>query len=347
MPTEANAINSSATGIVGNTGTAFVSTAVTQFDVIVGGSTSSTLSNVAPSATSGVPLISQGAASQPVFGTAVVAGGGTGNTTFTAYAVITAGTTATGTFQNVSGVGTSGQLLVSAGASALPAWGSFQVVKQVFTATGANTYTPTAGMQYCIVEVQGGGGGGGRAKTSNIANCSVGGGGGGGGYSRKIVSAATVGASQTATVGGGGAGGAAAGGPNNGVTGTTSSFGVIVTAAGGVGGTGSGEAATNATAGGGGGTGASGDFNLSGGAGGYGYGITGTFVIAGSGGSSFFAPTTNQNQSPGFSTGTTGTAGDAYGAGGGGGLCFANAASTAAGGAGAAGIIVITEFVIT
>ena len=52
----------------------------------------------------------------------MVAGGGTGNTTFTAYSVIAAGTTATGTFQNVSGVGTSGQILTSNGASALPTW---------------------------------------------------------------------------------------------------------------------------------------------------------------------------------------------------------------------------------
>lgn len=56
-------------------------------------------------------------------GTAVdVAHGGTGNTTFTAYSVVCAGTTATGVFQNVSGVGTSGQVLTSNGASALPTW---------------------------------------------------------------------------------------------------------------------------------------------------------------------------------------------------------------------------------
>lgn len=48
--------------------------------------------------------------------------GGTGNTTFTAYSVICAGATATGAFQNVSGVGTSGQVLTSNGAGALPTW---------------------------------------------------------------------------------------------------------------------------------------------------------------------------------------------------------------------------------
>lgn len=95
--------------------------ATTQYNVLVGDANNK-LTNVAPSATSGVPLISQGAASNPAFGTAVVAGGGTGNTTFTAYAVITAGTTATGAFQNVSGVGTSGQVLTSNGAGTLPTW---------------------------------------------------------------------------------------------------------------------------------------------------------------------------------------------------------------------------------
>ncbi len=48
--------------------------------------------------------------------------GGTDNTTFTAYSVICAGTTAIGSFQNVSGLGTSGQILTSNGAGALPTW---------------------------------------------------------------------------------------------------------------------------------------------------------------------------------------------------------------------------------
>ena len=51
-----------------------------------------------------------------------VSDGGTGNTSFTAYSVVCAGTTATGDFQNVSGVGTSGQVLTSNGAAALPTW---------------------------------------------------------------------------------------------------------------------------------------------------------------------------------------------------------------------------------
>lgn len=55
-------------------------------------------------------------------GTLPVGNGGTGNTTFTPYSLICAGTTATGAFQNVSGLGTTGQQLTSNGAGALPTW---------------------------------------------------------------------------------------------------------------------------------------------------------------------------------------------------------------------------------
>jgi hypothetical protein len=49
-----------------------------------------------------------------------VAGGGTGVATLTAYAVICGGTTATGAVQSIASVGTSGQVLTSNGAGALP-----------------------------------------------------------------------------------------------------------------------------------------------------------------------------------------------------------------------------------
>lgn len=55
-------------------------------------------------------------------GTLPVAAGGTGLATTTAYGLIAAGTTSTGAFQQVSGTGTSGQLLTSNGAGALPTW---------------------------------------------------------------------------------------------------------------------------------------------------------------------------------------------------------------------------------
>jgi hypothetical protein len=50
-----------------------------------------------------------------------VAQGGTGDSSVTAYAVLCGGTS-TGVVQSVSGVGTSGQVLTSNGASALPTW---------------------------------------------------------------------------------------------------------------------------------------------------------------------------------------------------------------------------------
>ncbi len=124
LPTAGN-INTLGTGSItiagaGSTLTTQL-TGLTQYNVLVGqGST--TIGLIAPSATTGIPLISQGAASYPVFGTAVVAGGGTGSTSFTAFSVICAGTTSTGALQNVSGVGTSGQVLTSNGAGMLPTW---------------------------------------------------------------------------------------------------------------------------------------------------------------------------------------------------------------------------------
>jgi hypothetical protein len=54
--------------------------------------------------------------------TIAVANGGTGLITSTTYALFAGGTMATGAHQQVSGVGTAGQILESAGAGALPTW---------------------------------------------------------------------------------------------------------------------------------------------------------------------------------------------------------------------------------
>lgn len=110
------------TGVLTGNGTsAITANVVTQYGTIIAGA-SNAVSSIAPSATTGIPYISQGSAANPAFGTAVVAGGGTGETTFTAYSIIAAGTTATGPFQNVVGLGSLGQVLTSAGAASLPAW---------------------------------------------------------------------------------------------------------------------------------------------------------------------------------------------------------------------------------
>jgi hypothetical protein len=55
-----------------------------------------------------------------------VAQGGTGLTSTTAYAVVCGGTTSTGNLQSIAGVGTSGQVLTSNGAGALPTFTTLQ-----------------------------------------------------------------------------------------------------------------------------------------------------------------------------------------------------------------------------
>lgn len=57
-----------------------------------------------------------------VTGTVVVANGGTGLTALTAYALLAGGTTSTGNLQQISGLGTSTQVLTSNGPGALPTW---------------------------------------------------------------------------------------------------------------------------------------------------------------------------------------------------------------------------------
>lgn len=137
----ANSINESTTGICGFTGTAFTGTAVTQYNVILGGATSSTLVNVAPGATSGVPLISQGAASNPLFGTAVVAGGGTGSTSFNINGAVYSNTTTTGVLQ--AATLTDGQLLIGASAGA-PAAANITPGSGITVTNAANSITIAA-----------------------------------------------------------------------------------------------------------------------------------------------------------------------------------------------------------
>lgn len=131
-------------------------------------------------------------ASAGVSGTLPVANGGTGRTTNTAFAVICGGTTAGGAEQSIASVGTSGQVLTSNGAGALPTFqnaaaggGGFSNM-QVFTSSG--TFTVPAGITKVKATVIGGGGGGGAfdgtggtGGTSSFGSfCSATGGTGGG-----------------------------------------------------------------------------------------------------------------------------------------------------------------------
>lgn len=290
--TEANAINAATTGIVGNTGTSFTGSPVTQFNVQIGGATSSTLANVA-----------------------------LGN-----------------------------QQLLVGNTSAAPTGKSLSIVRQVFTATGAGTYTPTSGMVYCDVEVIGAGGGSGGCAATSVTNSNAAaGGGGGGGYSKKTISAATIGASKSFSIGSGGSAGSS--GQNNGGGGGTTTFGsTLLQATGGSGGTGSSSGSgAGANLGGAGGVGSLGDINISGQCGGYGFVITGTPLAGlaqvaqpGLGGPSFYG---FNSTSPNVQGGAA-IAGSNYGCGATGGALGQNQAAIA-GAAGANGYIVVTEYVLS
>lgn len=349
-----NAINANSTGLVRYNGTGtFDSVTTTNHNLLVGAS-SNGITSVAPSATSGVPVISQGASSDPTFGTAVVAGGGTGITSATAYAVICGGTTSTNPFQSIASVGNSGQVLTSNGAGALPTFQSIsatnaftQVAIQVFTTTGANTYTPTTGMKYCIVEVQGAGGGGGGMKINGVGQA-AGGGGGAGAYARGVFSAATVGASQTVTIGTGGTAGSGATGATGG-TGGTSSFGSLISCTGGVGGGGqNGDTTAGGKAGGAGGTSSGSGVSFST-TGAQGYpslwnnSASGIFVTSGKGADSLLGKGGDYNLATAGSGNNAG--GNGTNGGGGGGAQGSGNPGNANGGTGGNGICIVTEFI--
>jgi hypothetical protein len=356
MPTTpGNALDITTAGLVKFDGTAtFSAVTTTTHDVLVGAA-SNGITNVAPSATSGVPLVSGGASADPSFTTAVVAGGGTGSTTFNTTGVVISGSTTTTALASVtltdgqlaigSSTGNPAAATITAGTGitvtnghntiTIAASGSTPVVsvsRQVFTSSG--TYTPTAGMLYCIVEALGGGGAGGGVSSGSSGG--GGGGGGAGGYCNKVISAASVGASQTVTIGAGGTGVSGNTGNNGGDT----TFGAILTGGGGKGG----PVGVNLgrTVGGAGGTATGGDFNVAGAVGGQGKSVTDSTTWSGGGASSIYGgggPWVSELATSAI----TGLAASGFGAGGSGGCQTNNTNVT--GGAGTGGIIIVTEYV--
>lgn len=217
--------------------------------------------------------------------------------------------------------GTSGNVLTSNGTAwvSSPSAGGAVVAMQTFTSSG--TYTPTAGMDYCIVHMVGGGAGGIQASSGNYGGA----GGGAGEYATGVFSAATVGASQAVTIGAGGA-------VNTG--GGTTSLGALLTAPGGATGTG----VYIGGLGGSGGTGTG--LHVPGGDGGMGGGVySGPQIYGGHGGASFFGG----GGYPGVGGLINATAGRAYGSGGGGNGFVGGSWSLA--GAGAGGCVIVYEFV--
>lgn len=146
--------------------------------------------------------------------TQVITGGSIDNTP------IGATTPSTGSFTNLSVSGT-----VSGVAGRL-------INIQTFLTTA--TYTPTAGTNAVIVEVQAPGGGGGGSAATGASQSSAGGGGGAGAYARVQLTSGFSGV--TVTVPAGGAGGTA--GANNGTAGSAASFGAVISCPGGAAGIG-------------------------------------------------------------------------------------------------------------
>jgi hypothetical protein len=227
---------------------------------------------------------------------------------------------------------------------------------QSFVTPGAATYTPTAGMQYCLVIATGGGGGGGGSDTAaGSGDVGAGGGGGAGGTCIAFFTAAQVGASKPLNIGAVGSAGSATNGTNGGAGGDTTWDTTTLVATGGAFGTGSGASAADsqASAGGLGGVPTGGTVNVTGGSGdpGVAGSADGTidliFARSGSGGASFWggggiAKSTASNTLTN-AVDSAGGNGLAYGSGGAGAISTASATG-AAGGTGMSGVVMVIEF---
>jgi hypothetical protein len=333
-------------GTLGVSGGGTGDTSLTAYAVVLGGTnTTAPMQQVASVGSSGQALVSAGAGARPAFGTLGVSGGGTGDATLTAYAVLCGGTNTTAPVQQ-AGAGTSNQILASGGASALPSFKtlSTNVIALTLgttgygiTAAGLGTYTPSTGTLFVVVETVGGGGGsGGCAGTTNFVSAGA----GSGSYSRKVIAAASLGTTVGFTIGLGGTQGAS--GANAGTAGSNSAFGSLVTA---VGGSASAAGAATALTGGAGGTlGTGGVFAGNAGA----STITGELVG--------FSGAAGGNCPGGFGQGgypavvatgpVQGNPGLGFGSGASGSCAGLGSAAVIAGSTGAAGAIIITEYIL-
>jgi len=215
------------------------------------------------------------------------------------------------------------------------ATGRLMGAPQVFIASG--TYTPTAGMVSCVIEVQGGGGGGAGITTPSAGNISLGAPGACGAYAVGRFLAASIGASQVVTIGAAGTVGAGAAGG----TGGTSSVGALISSPGGAGGSllnnqvspvinGNGTSTSAPTGGS--------VYNTRGVTNGLSSSTSANFGWGGFGGATKFG----NGGSGGVLNGNGGNALN-FGCGGGG-TCGASGSATLTGGAAQAGIIIVWEY---
>lgn len=228
-------------------------------------------------------------------GTFNVSQGGTGLASLAAYAVLCGGTSALTAMQQVSGLGSAGQVLTSNGAAHLPTWqaggggggGAITPAAQLITTT--QTITIPVNATKLLILLAGGGGGGGGAAAVLCGACTIAGTGGPGGPAgvlAKYLAGLTAGNTLALTIGAAGAAGTNA--PGNGGAGGNSTLAsgtqiiTPLTAAGGGGGV-AGNGSTGAAGAAGGGT--NGDLNWTGSVGvtGLGIGLPGPAVTATSG----------------------------------------------------------------
>lgn len=207
---------------------------------------------------------------------------------------------------------------------------------QTFTASG--TYTPTAGTNSIVVEVQGAGGGAGGIGGAGSSTVAIGNGGAAGGYAKSRLTTGFAGG-VSITVGTGGVGGNLA--PTNGTAGGLSSFGSTIVANGGDGGLGQNQATPPYSITGSlGGLSTGGNIvNIRGGASSNGTALSTTSVSPGIGGAS---PLGMATLSRGDINGATPYIAYGYGSGGGGSYAFNRSGFT--GGSGANGLVTIWEY---
>lgn len=107
--------------------------------VASGANSTGTVQIVANSATTGTVMVSTGAAGLPGFGVALVVGGGIGTSSWAGTnSLVASGASGTGTVQIIANSATTGTVLRSNGAAALP---SFGVLSPVGGGTGTGTWT--------------------------------------------------------------------------------------------------------------------------------------------------------------------------------------------------------------
>lgn len=212
---------------------------------------------------------------------------------------------------------------------------------QAFTASGTWTKPANAILSYgrCV----GGGGGGGGAPTTGVGEASVGAGGGSGVYAEVFIDAELLASTVPVTIGAGGAAGAATGNVAAGTGGTTS-WGAVLSAAGGLGGIARNNSTTAfASVGGLGGTTGTGSIVIPGQTGQVAF-ASGQLGFSGVGGGSPFGAGGNAQRTTATGASTAGQAGIGYGSGGGGGICSGGMTGVL-GGAGAPGYLIVYTLV--